>query len=81
MAILPQQVFMASSMQEISITAVPGRSISTVPASAHSLRRKININNAGTITVGALVYISNLIMNEGAGLFNNNTGGILQRRR
>jgi hypothetical protein len=37
-----------------------------------------NINNAGTITVGALVYISNLIMNEGAGLFNNNTGGILK---
>lgn len=37
-----------------------------------------NINNAGLVTVGAVQSIPNLILNDGTGLLNNNTGGVLK---
>lgn len=37
-----------------------------------------NINNAGTVTIGAVVATPELIKAEGTGVFNNNTGGIFK---
>jgi len=37
-----------------------------------------NITNVGTITIGALVSVPNLLADPGTGTFNNNTGGTLK---